>query len=191
MKKTFIVLAAVFFAACSKNGSNNPSNPDDEPTVIPIVVPIEGYTNLGLPSGTQWKESNESGLFEYYKALELFQNQMPTSKQFEELKEKCTWVWNGNGYTVTGPNGNSINLPAAGRLSINNLLNTKEIIDNGVRGYYWPSDHTDGNNGYYSGYYLSFGETYIGSIISAPATANGFSVRLCTEPIAITIVDNN
>ena len=43
---------------------------------------------------------------------------MPTDAESEELCNKCKWVWtskNGhNGYTVTGPNGNSIFLPAAG-----------------------------------------------------------------------------
>jgi hypothetical protein len=43
---------------------------------------------------------------------------MPTHAEQEELIEKCTWTWttrNGvNGYKVTGPNGNSIFLPAAG-----------------------------------------------------------------------------
>ena len=40
--------------------------------------------------------------------------QMPTSEQLKELVEKCKWEFTGSGYTVTGPNGNSIFLPAAG-----------------------------------------------------------------------------
>ena len=43
---------------------------------------------------------------------------MPTKAEMEELKNICTWTWttkNGvNGYEVTGSNGNSIFLPAAG-----------------------------------------------------------------------------
>ena len=43
---------------------------------------------------------------------------MPTKAEMEELENNCTWTWttqNGvNGYRVTGPNGNSIFLPAAG-----------------------------------------------------------------------------
>ena len=43
---------------------------------------------------------------------------MPTSTEQVELENKCIWTWtvqNGvNGYKVTGPNGNSIFLPAAG-----------------------------------------------------------------------------
>ena len=39
---------------------------------------------------------------------------MPTNEQLKELIEKCTWEFTGTGYTVTGPNGKSIFLPAAG-----------------------------------------------------------------------------
>lgn len=43
---------------------------------------------------------------------------MPTKEEFEELISKCTWLWsqyNGiHGYKITGPNGNSIFLPAVG-----------------------------------------------------------------------------
>ena len=43
---------------------------------------------------------------------------MPTESEIKELIENCTWEWtafNGvNGMEVTGPNGNSIFLPAAG-----------------------------------------------------------------------------
>lgn len=43
---------------------------------------------------------------------------MPTSDECKELISKCTWAWttyNGvKGYKVTGPNGNTIFLPAAG-----------------------------------------------------------------------------
>ena len=43
---------------------------------------------------------------------------MPTEAEMKELLEECKWKWtkqNGNrGYRVTGPNGNSIFLPAAG-----------------------------------------------------------------------------
>ena len=43
---------------------------------------------------------------------------MPTKSEMQELVDKCTWEWtqvNGvNGNIVTGPNGNSIFLPAAG-----------------------------------------------------------------------------
>ena len=40
--------------------------------------------------------------------------QMPTTAQLNELVEECEWEFTGTGYKVTGPNGNSIFLPAAG-----------------------------------------------------------------------------
>jgi len=43
---------------------------------------------------------------------------MPTKEEFDELISRCSWTWyrykGVNGYKVTGPNGNSIFLPAAG-----------------------------------------------------------------------------
>lgn len=62
---------------------------------------------------------------------------MPTKAEQDELRNECTWDWttkNGvNGYTVIGPNGNSIFLPAAG-------CRGKSDLDNaGSDGYYWSS----------------------------------------------------
>ena len=71
---------------------------------------------------------------------------MPTSEEFTELKNKCTWEWttyNGvDGCKVTGPNGNSIFLPAAG-----NICYTSQYYQ-GLYGYYWsgtlaPEKYTD------------------------------------------------
>jgi hypothetical protein len=57
---------------------------------------------------------------------------MPTIDEITELIENCTWEWtklNGvNGYQVTGPNGNSIFLPASGESAMYSI---------GLKGYYW------------------------------------------------------
>lgn len=62
---------------------------------------------------------------------------MPTFDELKELRTKCTWTWmsqNGiDGYKVTGPNGNSIFLPAAGH------RNGSSLYYAGSRGYYWSS----------------------------------------------------
>lgn len=62
---------------------------------------------------------------------------MPTKEEHDELRTKCTWTWgaqNGvNGYTVVGPNGNSLFLPAAGRRYDSYLYNV------GSWGDYWSS----------------------------------------------------
>ena len=39
---------------------------------------------------------------------------LPTEDEMKELLEKCTWTEETYGFTVTGPNGNSIYLPACG-----------------------------------------------------------------------------
>ena len=56
--------------------------------------------------------------------------QMPTTAQLKELVEKCTWEFNGTGYKVTGSNGNSIFLPAAG------YRYCEKWYGNGNAGYY-------------------------------------------------------
>lgn len=58
---------------------------------------------------------------------------MPTLDEIKELKDKCTWTWTGRGYTVIGPNNNSIFLPAAGCRGNSGLSNA------GSGGYYWSS----------------------------------------------------
>ena len=62
---------------------------------------------------------------------------MPTLAEMEELIDNCTWEWttqNGvYGRKVTGPNGNSIFLPAAGDRDDTSLYNA------GSFGYYWSA----------------------------------------------------
>lgn len=63
---------------------------------------------------------------------------MPTMNELDELMDKCTWTWttkNGvNGYIVTGPNGNSIFLPAVG------YYDGTELCAEGARSDYWGSN---------------------------------------------------
>lgn len=61
---------------------------------------------------------------------------MPTKLEFEELKNKCRWIWKGNGYEVIASNGNSIFLPAGG------WMNRKESINRGTLGVYWTATFT-------------------------------------------------
>ena len=105
---------------------------DNEQGVI-ITVPA-GYVDLGLSSGTYWKETNESGFYSYGNAVSKFGNTLPTREQLEELKNECEWTWTGNGYKVTGPNGESIVLPAAGRRFCDG-----DVSNVGMCGFYWSS----------------------------------------------------
>lgn len=63
---------------------------------------------------------------------------MPTKKQMDELRDFCSWQWierNGvNGQLVTGPNGNTLFLPAGG------YKNDSTLKIMGVYGFYWSRD---------------------------------------------------
>lgn len=76
---------------------------------------------------------------------------MPTSDEMQELIDKCTWEWtavNGvNGRLVTGPNGNSIFLPAAGYRYNTSLYRAGSIGD------YWSATPYSSS---YIAYYLLF-----------------------------------
>ena len=71
---------------------------------------------------------------------------MPSFEQIEELAVSCTYKWttiNGiKGAKLTGPNGRSIFLPAAGY-----RVDTYDGFDSKDKGFYWSSSH------YYSQYY--------------------------------------
>ena len=74
---------------------------------------------------------------------------MPTDGEWIELGTECTWTWttrNGiNRMLVTGPNGNSIFLPAAG------LRNDADLNNAGSNGNYWSSSlNTDNPNNAYN-----------------------------------------
>ena len=75
---------------------------------------------------------------------------MPTKTEQDELRNSCVWQWtalNGvNGYSVTGPNGNSIFLPAVG------YRNGADVFSVGRNGNYWSSS-LSGNRAY--GLYFS------------------------------------
>lgn len=62
---------------------------------------------------------------------------MPTREEMKELINKCKWQWdqvNGKkGFLVTGPNGNSIFLPAAG------CMYPAGLGEVNTQGYYWTS----------------------------------------------------
>ncbi|MBO5677478.1 MAG: fimbrillin family protein [Bacteroidaceae bacterium] len=77
---------------------------------------------------------------------------MPTLTEQIELLDNCTWEWttqNGvNGRKVTGPNGNSIFLPAAGYRYGSSLSNA------GSYGYFWSSSLNESHP--YGAYILCF-----------------------------------
>jgi serine/threonine protein kinase len=100
------------------------------------------YVDLGLPSGTLWKDENEHGgiqdLFTNEEATLRFCNQLPTKEQLDELMNRCQWIWYGNGYRVVGPNGASLVMPVTG------YYENGGNIKGRTHGNYWS--RSDGKN---------------------------------------------
>ena len=98
---------------------------------------------------------------------------MPTKAEQDELLNSCTWTWTKQkgkkGYKVTGPNGNSIFLPAAGYRDDTSLYGA------GSNGYYWSSSLGSSNSssacdlGFISGgvYWDNYGGRYYGRSVRA------------------------
>lgn len=71
---------------------------------------------------------------------------IPTVTEMEELYRNCAWTWtdsNGVGYMVTGPNGRSIFLPAAGQNSARSSDTSSRVEHKGEYGCYWSSSTSD------------------------------------------------
>ncbi|MBO6050550.1 MAG: hypothetical protein J6P65_01050 [Bacteroidales bacterium] len=138
---TLMVSVAMLMTACKKdevknNGNNNNTeNPGGGGTAAE-------YVDLGLPSGTKWKSTNETGgnngFYTYDEAVNAFEDKLPTKEQMEELIDNCTWVWQNNGYKVSSSNGNSIILPAAGFYNCEGA-----VYCVGSDGGYWSSTSID------------------------------------------------
>ncbi len=126
------------------------------------------YVDLGLPSGTKWKKSNEPGFYTYEEALSKFGNQLPTAIQLDELIEFSTWEWLGNGYKVIGPSGEFIYLPATG-------YNGTNGVDVKPAGNYWSATEM----GSYTAYNLFF--TSDGVNMLDYFRDGGLSVRLVQD----------
>lgn len=79
-----------------------------------------GYIDLGLPSGTFWKSSNEDNYYTPDNAIKKFGKKIPTHIHYQELLDYCKWTcfWNKGMYVIEGPNGNQMLLPMSGVIGI-------------------------------------------------------------------------
>lgn len=100
---------------------------------------------------------------------------IPTKSEFEELENECKWIWTSigghNGYKITGKNGNSIFLPAAGSRFETSL---RGINNNGM---YWSSTPQTQYEGL--AYCLSFDNSLY--VISSGGRIDGLSIRPISE----------
>lgn len=100
---------------------------------------------------------------------------MPTEAEMEELMNRCTWKWTTlsgvNVYSVTGPNGNIIFLPAAGYCYGSSRYNV------GEGGYYWSSTPYESNTYYAYNLYFRRGS----HLVIWSDRNNGRTVRPVSE----------
>lgn len=105
----------------------------------------------GLPYGeiglTKYCYNSEHGVVDNLRELKMEDDaahvywgglwRMPTKEELFELRIKCDWEFyegtDACGYIVTGPNGNSIFMPNAGKYSY------ESVDDECNMGYYWSS----------------------------------------------------
>lgn len=102
---------------------------------------------------------------------------IPTTAEIMELYDECEWKWakdgDMSGYTVIGPNENSIFLPASG------IKIKDEVEDTGKMGYYWTSERASTENDYGFAY-----ELYI---LNGLSNGNGEPLRKCHPTFGLNI----
>ena len=142
-----ILIASVVAVVVARNISDSRNNEYGEYEEYEENEENEGFVDLGLPSGTLWAEENESNSYSYSSAMSEFGSKIPTETQFQELIDYCDWSWADNGFSITGPNGNTIFLPADGLTMDSDVVDelNKEIEDF-VFGCYWTSTPDDNYN---------------------------------------------
>lgn len=115
-------------------------------------VDYNEITNIGTNiSGTQYDVARQKWGGSW---------RMPTKAEIDELTSMCTWTWYQYkgvwGQKVTGPNGNSIFMPAAG------YRNGTSLSYDGSSGYYWSATLYEDFDGY-GAWYLYFTNGHYGS----------------------------
>lgn len=192
-------VAEVFINGIPANEYGN-DNPDDQQNVING----HEYVDLGLPSGKLWAKTNygassegDYGIYIDWPSRNIIQSVWgsewltPSHNDILELYNQCTFTWEYNansvyGCKVTGPNGNSIFLPAAGF----KIQGTPQMVGSDI--YYWS------DNEYEPGFAYAL-QGSPGSGISAYQTWNtglaAFPIRPVVaggnlEPYAV-LSDNN
>lgn len=129
-----------------------------------------GYVDLGLPSGTLWKQNNEKKYLTINEAMNIYGSSLPSKAQFQELLTFCSKKWTNQGLILTGKNGKSISFPAMGMILQNEDL-ADEVQAIGSRGYYWTSSFIDG-----SGFFFAFDAK--NTILDEMSGGHKMSIRL-------------
>lgn len=141
-----------FVAEVYINGVPASEYDKDEPSGQQDNINGHDYVDLGLPSGRLWAKTNygavtegDYGIYVDWSARYLVQNvwgeewSTPTQNDIVELINHCSFSWGYNsnsvyGCTITGTNGNSIFLPAAGF----KIQGTPQMVGSDI--YYWSDN---------------------------------------------------
>ena len=180
MKKVFI-LCLISLMALSLNAQTDVKQVKTAKVDRKAELKAQGYVDLGLPSGTLWKDQNEDGGFFIFNLALSNGDNLPSREQIEELQNSCEWTWNGRGYKVVGPNGESIILPALGYQDCDKELrgvgmDSYVMNSHDYMGCYWSSIRSEPEYAYS----LNFdsGKVHVGS----SKLCYGLSVRLVRKP---------
>lgn len=138
---SLIAAFKMFVAKTKKSDSNN----------LKIDITTLKFVDLGLPSGKLWasenvkNENDDETFFTFDESVNTFGNNLPSRENWKELFDNCSYKWDKKkkGFDITGPNGNSIFLPAAGYRGGLGVYNV------GSFGFYWSSSVTNEGNAYY------------------------------------------
>ena len=102
---------------------------------------------------------------------------MPTCGEVNELYEDCEWKWTNedgmSGYLITGPNENTIFLPASG------IKIKSEVQDLGKMGYFWTSERATTENEY--------GFAYEMYILNGLTTGGKEPIRKCHPTFGLNV----
>ena len=141
-----MALSLCVWTSCGKD-------PDDETKDGQIIT--EGFVDLGLPSGTKWKATNEGEVFYTFKeATNKFGKKLPDTIQYNELIRECKWEWvDGKGFKITGSNGKAIMMPAAGFRS----CDSDDDLSVGAEGFYWTSKTLGPDRAFRVGFNKNYG----------------------------------
>ena len=104
---------------------------------------------------------------------------MPTRAEMQELLDRCTItneIYNGvEGFRVTGPNGNSIFMPASGYKYLEAIKFTTDDSQNKKCGFYWTSETYGSGTSSYA-YSLTMGTDGTRTVTNF-ARASGLIIR--------------
>ena len=130
------IMAIVTITGCDKDNSGTSENGGTGGSITSA-----GYVDLELPSGTKWKDVNETkrndkyGFYTYDEAIAAFGDKLPTLEQVEELIVHCEKYAAFFGNKISGLNGKSIVLPPTGYRECDGFVHSSDDM----YGYYWSS----------------------------------------------------